>query len=1357
MTAFLDHHVPVRARLTLPAGLTMRGLYLGQGNLGLEILALDAEAEPTPGTIWRVWKERLKGRAAPLLAVALHGDRALICGPSGENPPIRRIEAQQAERLCIRALGEPDRNAALRFLQDALPTLETELPGIRNEGLLSTHELARGAQLRPDWAHAQARGSAVLGATGMDLLRRLDFGIAKADGVTSLLSAGSHDRAIAVLLRAGETDEEATPRFQNASPVSWALDVASRRNLPWVVLVQDDRIRLYPVALSVGVGQRGRTDTWIELRAGLMRQEQAGLLWLTLSADALKPDGTLDELLASSKRFAADLAVRLRERIYDRVVPGLATGIAEARHLTAPTAEELRLTYAMALTTLFRLLFIAYAEDRDLLPFTRNDAYRNRALKTKAQELARNTPSASSAQPGAGARLWQEVGQLFEAVRAGDASLGVPAYDGGLFETDPAVSKPGAALASIALPDSVFEPALRGLLLDEMRDLGSPSAGPVDFRSLRVREFGTIYEGLLESELAIADTDLTRKKQGKDEVYVPAAAKERVAVRRGSIYLHNRSGARKSSGSYFTPEFAVDHLLDAALEPALKAHAERLAALDDTEAAEAFFDIRIADIAMGSGHFLVAAVDRVERTLSGLLVTRPLPGVTAELAALRTAAEAELKKLGQEGGRRIENGQLLRRLIARRCIYGVDLNPLAVDLARLSIWIHTFVPGLPLSLLDHSLRHGNSLTGIASLRQATSQLHALLGVGTAAEPKEMLAAAQPYLHGLARSADTTPSDVVEARRNHHAALEAVAGAASLFDAGTANALGKSELRIRVNRVIAELLEAGRPLDLRGTAAYAEIQVALQAAQPLHLPLAFPEVFLRPSAGFDVVIGNPPWEKLRIERHEFWARHFPGLRGIKDTDRRDLEIQKLTTARPDLVRLETAEREASEALRDAMRTLPGMNTGHPDLFRAFMARFSQVLAPQGGRYGVVVPGDAFKIRGNRPVREDLDQRAARMDVQMLTNRGEWVFKDVHPQKPIALVAAQLGSPAVEGCKYAFRPEYHRETQFRARRLDNCVERSSEWLRKYSDGLVQPTLPTASASDSVAVIEAMMHSPRISAHPRLRASRVYADVETSRSYKIHYNVKGTEPDLWPVYGGDSFDVWQPDTGQYYAQARAPAIFELVQDKRAKARQGTPYFDTPENWRKDPKTHPCRHPRIAYRDITNRTNTRTLVAALIPADRVLVQSAPWVLWTDPKHPVAHEAFLLGVMSSIPADWWMRRFIEGHADEEAFASLRVPDADPSSGSGARVVALAGRLACPDDRFASWAKAVGVACGPLDPAEKQEMIEELDAVVARLYRLSPDQLAHVFDTFHEWPTEAQARQWAARRDRTVAILRGLP
>ena len=168
-------------------------------------------------------------------------------------------------------------------------------------------------------------------------------------------------------------------------------------------------------------------------------------------------------------------------------------------------------------------------------------------------------------------------------------------------------------------------------------------------------------------------------------------------------------GARKETGSYFTKPFVVEHLLDKALTPALDAHIATLEKLRDTgdESAltKAFFDFRCADIAMGSGHFLVAAVDRIEARLSAWLSLNPVPRVNAELDRLRGIALSALGDLAH--GVEIETSSILRRQVARHCIYGVDLNLIAVELARLSIWVHTFVPGLPLSFLDHNLLQGD--------------------------------------------------------------------------------------------------------------------------------------------------------------------------------------------------------------------------------------------------------------------------------------------------------------------------------------------------------------------------------------------------------------------------------------------------------------------------------------------------------------------------------------------------------------------------------------------------------------------------------------------------------------------------
>ena len=206
-------------------------------------------------------------------------------------------------------------------------------------------------------------------------------------------------------------------------------------------------------------------------------------------------------------------------------------------------------------------------------------------------------------------------------------------------------------------------------------------------------------------------------------MYVPARGDDPVEVEAGAVYLHNRLGVRKATGSYFTKPFAVEHLLDNALERALDAHIARLERLWDADdsagLSDAFFDFRCADIAMGSGHFLVAALDRIEARLSAWLALHPVPGVTDELVRLRNTA---LRSLGDLGvGVDIESSSLIRRQVARHCVYGVDRNRVAVELARLAIWVHTFVPGLPLSFLDHNLVCGDSLTGVGNLDEVIAE------------------------------------------------------------------------------------------------------------------------------------------------------------------------------------------------------------------------------------------------------------------------------------------------------------------------------------------------------------------------------------------------------------------------------------------------------------------------------------------------------------------------------------------------------------------------------------------------------------------------------------------------------------
>lgn len=1325
--------------VTLPPGSNLRavGLALGQGTSALEVLVARTDTPPNLPRVRSAWKARQGGRAAPLMLIILHRDKATYCGPAGEDPPaIGNVDPGQIERICREALEQPDRHAALRCLRDMLPSIETKLPGVRNEGFLATHELEAGAPGLAAWESAGEKARAILAQRGEDLLRSLGFGIEPHDSVTSILRIGDRKSAVAVLLRRNESPEHQVERFSGLSPVSYALAVADRENAPYVLVSQDSKLRLYPVSRK-GVGQRGRTETYVEVHTGLLRDADAAYLWLLFSAEALTDGGTLDQLMAESKRFAGELAENLRDRVYRFVVPVLAQGLAHARGLEKPTAKDLADTYEMAMTVLFRLLFIAYAEDKDLLPFRWNGLYRARSLKTKALELRDRVRDAGGDEIDwdPGDDLWQEVNRLFRAVEKGHREWGVPEYDGGLFSTDPQASRVGALLAEVSLPNSVMGPVLRDLLL-----IGSPEGlGPVDFRSLGVREFGTIYEGLLESELAVAETDLvTDTIDKKKDVYRPAKDDEEPIVPRGHVYLHNKSGQRKATGSYFTKDFAVEHLLDHALEPGLDDHLARLDALDDDEAGERFFDFRVADIAMGSGHFLVSAVDHIERRFSEYLSRRQLPAVRQELARLRVSAEKELDKhaLKETLAEGIEDTQLLRRLIARRCIYGVDINPVSVDLARLSIWIHTFVPGLPLSLLDHNLICGNSLVGIGQVCELTDIANADGETLFTLDLESLVGEATEPLKKLAQIADATATEVSRARKAHAMARAAVAPAEALCDIATDSRMRGESLPLDLGK-----WEEARKT-IVGSRAHKAARKRLADLSPLHFPVAFPEVFLRDRAGFDVILGNPPWEEATVEEDRFWNMYVPGLQAMPQREQERLK-QEMRTSRPDLVREFQCAESASTKLREILLTgpFPGMGTGDPDLYKAFSWRFWHLVSAKAGRLGVVLPRSALTTKGSAQFRKEMFQNADPVDITTLINRAAWVFDGAEKRYTIGLVA--ICRRKASGKSVRLRGPFASFDRFNTGIGNPPAEFSAHDVTGWTDTAALPLLPT---EESLAIFAQLRKAPRLDLkEPDKWRARPHRELDaTNDKHLMDLKSESCPSGFWPVYNGESFDHWQPDAGIYYAWGDPDALIAHLQLKRLRGRRRRnsvwfEFAEQPTQWFDSIETLPCQSPRIAFKDLVRYTDSRTVKVCLLPPRVFATNTVPYILW--PRGDETDEAFLLGVLGALPLDWYARRFVELHLNFHILNPFPIPRPADDDSLRHRVIKLAGRLACPDDRFADWAKAVGVECGPLAADTRLDMICELDAVVAHLYGLTRKHLVHIFETFHVgWEPGTTAR-----------------
>lgn len=1303
-----------------PAGAADAIVVLGRDDAGagaIQVGIARLTARPTKSMLDDLWKSR--GTRAPMgfIVAAVTPDGVWIHYPSADAPPIGPVTVGQAERQLQSVLEEGNGLAAhgrIRAIQEAMSSAGTD--GFSNHFLFATYHLNRDVPRRVDWDSAGEKATPILPKRGIELVAALGFDAepAGSERLLVLRTSSGPRRAVAVLLRDDEHFGQKSATYQ-LTPVAKALEIAGREDVPWVIALRKSTLRLYPGRDGVGVGQRGQSETYFELDLDLLAPEQAGLLTLIFSAEALDADGSAQQILDGSGKYAADLGTRLRDRVYEGVVPRVALAIADQLPSLglALDAHGLQTAYHLTMRILFRLLFQAYGEATELLPAGRNDHYDANSLQAFITREIGTPPDQFSTESAA---IWSDLTQVWEVIFHGNSRWEVPAYGGSVF--DPATEE-GALLSRVKLTDSVIGPALQELLSEETVD---QTWGPVDFRSLQVREFGTIYEGLLESSLSLAEQDLA---VDKNNAYVPAKEGDEIKAPAGRPYFHSASGERKATGSYYTPKIVVDHLIERSVEPALEAHLDRIKALMDEgknrQAADAFFDFRVADLAMGSAHFLVAAVDKIERGMRDFLTATEVPGVRAELARL---AEKAREALGHDtdGAKAITDGQLLRRQVARRCIYGLDINPLAVELSQLALWIHTFVPGLPMSSLDHGLVLANSLTGIGTIDEA---MDALKVDGLFEQIiREPLTAARDLLIDYANASEADKSEVAAGAEMLAKARDAAAPAKAIFDVAVAKRLGVT---------IDEAWDAEQFVAL---AAMREVREAVDPLRPAHMPYLFPEVFLRDRSGFDVLVGNPPWEKVQVDERAIWASHFPGLRGLSVAEQQR-RMAEYRLRRPDVVALIEDLVKTTDAFRAALLAsgYPGMGSGHPDLYKAFAWRFWW-LVRSGGRVGVVLPRSAVSSTGTGLWRTELFDRKAFAEVAMLHNTSAWVFAEVHPQDRFALTS--LASGRTDSTVVISGP-YNSAEEFRSAGSEEAV--SGEMLRAWGPADAVAWLP---GPGSASVMETIASKPDFGGkRGDFRYRAVQGDFNATSDAR-QFTFDGSA-DL-PVYKGGSFGLWQPDTGEYFATANSATIIEASTRKRfVQFRNARSAFsELPLEAIQDESTLPMLNPRIGFADITNQSNSRTVIAALLPPRIVLTHKAPYLLRIAGSP--STDAFLLGILTSIPLDWFARRYVEKTLSFEILNSFPVPTYVPADPRCARVVEIAGRLAAVDQRYHSWANDVGVTVGTVtDEDTRTTLIAELDALVSLLYGLTPEQMERVFATFHRgW-------NYAARLERVFA------
>jgi hypothetical protein len=1301
-----------------PSGFETREVVFGKSDMAgidpieIAIAGWTATGRPTREALVKLHGLRLDKRATSVvLVVELGNGEVLVLGPNAAAAPVGPLPGEQATRMLQAVLDEPTVIAARTRLAGVSQAIDsTSIPGVKNSGLFANHELRVGVPQRADWANACAASSGLLSNRGQDLIKSLGYTAQQAGAHGLVLSGeGPHPQAIAVMIDEKETFEAESPRF-TVSPVAYGLKLAQTNGVPWLIILRGTQIRLYPAKVELGVGRKGLAETFCEIDLPQLTLDNSGYLSLIFSTDALVEGGTAHQIMHESLQYAVALGARLRDKVYEDVVPELAVAVADQLIDLGyeMTAEDLDLAYQLTLRVFFRLLFQVYAEDRRLLPYGENQKYDRNALKTVALDLVADPDQAFDENSTS---LWDDLAQVWRVIDSGDKAWGVPAYNGGLFTSDPEYNEHGALIKKIAIDNSVMGPILKAMLLDEDE---AGAVGPIDFRSLSVREFGTIYEGLLESSLGLAEFNLTLDDK---DTWVPAKKGDEVWAEAGQVYFHNTSGQRKGTGSYFTPSFVVEHLLERSLDPVLDQHLAKVAELlehgDEAGANDLFFDFRVADLAMGSGHFLTAAIDHIEMKMASFLGEEghSVPGVAKELALLAHAAKEAIGAEAPEP----EPSSLLRRQIARRCIYGLDINPIAVELARVSIWIHTFVRGLPMSSLDHNLVCANSLTGIGSIEEALDVLVPGRNGQFSLFDKPIekaLESARTTLVDAALMPELSKDETRAATKMVVKARKEAETAKLLFDAAVLTRIGHEKMISGVN-----------PEPIAKSASHAEAQALLAPLNPAHMPVLFPEVFLRENGGFDVLIGNPPWEKLKVEVSRWWALRFPGLRSLPQ-GQQDSLIKKLCEERPDLVAEHDVDVEQNALVRKAVVAgpYPGIGTGDPDLYQAFAWRNWSLLRKHG-LLGVVMPRSLVAEAGGSEWREAVFDTGEFCDVTLIVNTARWVF-DMEPRYTVAfLVVSKLG---YSGESVVLRGPFNSRGEFEAGISKSAVFPSGNF-RTWGSGAAFPILSSSEDGD---VYEVMKAHPRLDADLGTWRARPYAEFHASGDKDLF--ALDQVPDGWrPLYKGESFNLWNPDTRVYYGGIDPSVVKPLLYEKRRKTSRmsSSPFSEFASADVENPETLPFNNARVALRLVTNKTNVRTVIASLVPPRVGLTHGAPYLLF--PRGGPQAEAILLGVLSSIPLDWLARRTVEVNLTYHILNGFPVPRTALDDVRLTRVIEIAGRLAAVDERFSEWAAAVGVPVGSVSEEEKPLLEAELDALVAHLYGLSREHVIHIFETFH--------------------------
>jgi hypothetical protein len=1096
---------------------------------------------------------------------------------------------------------------------------------------------------------------------------------------------------------------------------------------------------------------------------------------------------------------------RVRDRLRDGVVEALKIfGNAFLIHAQSDylrgqiAANQLSAAdyYRELLRLVYRLLFLMVAEERRLMfPDSRDDQARRaifsehygvNRLRARIESYRGDDPEID---------LWEGLKQTFRILRDDRAArqLGMAALNGELFGPHGCPHLDGggdAARSAFCRNDDLLSAIDR---LSKFDDEGVRRR--VNFAALDVEELGSVYESLLEYHPQITSplTPLPSgegHRMGSPLIPLPSGEGHRMG------FDLAWGSERKSTGSYYTPPDPVRELINSALVPVMEerlkaaeesarknvCHSERSPRSEESRIRnssgapqndrklpeelrqareQAILSMRVIDPAAGSGHFLLAAARRMGR----------------ELAKIRTGEEEPSPSFFRHAVRDV----------IRECIYAVDKNPLAVDLCKVALWIEGHNAGQPLSFLDHHVKCGDSLVGVFDLKVLEEGIPDDAYKAVAVDDK---AAAKHYralnreakknrptipqfklpdkvtaaLEALSHRDERTPEDVAEKEREYATlinspAMQNLEHACNAWTAAFFVPLRMPEYRGRdlvpTSATVWERLSGRQiygPLD-------GEIAKARLAYSFLHWPVEFADVFAR--GGFDVVLGNPPWERIKLQEKEFFASRDPDIARAVNKAAREKLIKTLPERKPELAGEWTIAVHGAEAQSKFVREsgrFPLCGRGDVNTYSIF-AELARRLPGKNGRAGIIVPSGIATDDTTKFFFRDLMESRSLASLYSFENE-EKIFPAVHNETKFCLltIGSRLNSTAA--------PRF----VFFARRVEQLHESGRRFTLLPEDiALLNPntrTCPIFRTRRDAEITKAIYRRVPVlikEGPPEenpwgiqfMRMFDMSNDSHLFRTreqlerdgWQLDGNIFRKGRDSWlPLYEGKM--IWQFDHryGTYEGQTEAQANKGLLPQSSEQEHADPDFSPLPRYWlaadevrRASIQANLQADSHIIFRDITNAVVFRTAIFCVIPPFAV-GHSAPLISLTLADG--SESACFLACLNSFCIDYLARQNVGG-SHLTYFILKQLPILTPKS---FKVPAPWCRAAATSDWIAEraleltftardvqgFARAVGYGGPPFRWDEERRFLIrcELDAAFFHLYGISHDDADYIMETF---------------------------